>query len=191
MYGGRGGAPRRSIASSSAAPVNSKRSRTSPASPLSSTSASSAARRQAMLSLASPKRMRSPTLSLLAGRASARQRQSSTRSIRVASIEATASPLTRTPSSRAGMTRVSLTTSASRGVRKSGRSRTCASVRSPSAPTTSIRALSRGFAGASAMLSGGRTKSKASTRIAVIAILWRTSICGRRTATEADDLAAP
>ena len=38
-------------------------------------------------------------------------------------------------------------------------------------PTTSIRALSRGFAGASAMLSGSRTKSKASTRIAVIAIL--------------------
>ena len=66
-----------------------------------------------MLSRVSPNRMRSPTLSLLAGRTSARQRQSSTRSMSVASIEATASPLTRTPSSRAAITRVSLTTSAS------------------------------------------------------------------------------
>ena len=90
--------------------------------------------------------------------------------------EAIASPLTRTPSSRAAMTRVSFATSASRGVKKSGRSRTSASVRFPVGSTTSIRALSRGFAGESAMRSAGRTKSKASTRIAVIAVLWRSSI---------------
>ena len=81
-----------------------------------------------MLSRVSPNRMRSPTLSFLAGRTSARQRQSSTRSMSVASIEATASPLTRTPSSRAAMTRVSLTTSASPGNKKSGKSRTWESV---------------------------------------------------------------
>ena len=45
-------------------------------------------------------------------------------------------------------------------------------MRSPSGPTTSIRALSRGFAGARARsCSGGRAKSKASTRIAVTGLL--------------------
>ena len=73
--------------------------------------------------------MRSPTLSLFAGRTSARQRHRRSRSMSVASIGATNSSLTRTPSRRAAITRVSLTTSASPGRRKSGRSKTQASMR--------------------------------------------------------------
>ena len=69
------------------------------------------------------------------------------------------------------MTRVSLTTSASRGGQKI---RQIAHVRirqsAVGADNQHPRAVPR-IAGESAMLSGGRTKSKASTRIAVIAIL--------------------
>jgi hypothetical protein len=53
----------------------------------------------------------------LAGRTSARQRQSSIRLISVASIAAIASPRARIPSSRAAITLVSLTTSASPGLK--------------------------------------------------------------------------
>ena len=73
----------------------------------------------------------------------------------------------RRPFSRAGITLVSLTTSASPARSRSGRSRTQRSSSSGSAPgrTTSRRAASRGAIGRNAIRSGGRSKSNRSVRI--------------------------
>ena len=72
-------------------------------------------------------------------------------------------PRARSPRSSAGMTLVSLTTSASPGRRRSGRSRTLRSASAAPGLTTSSRAASRGRAGRSAIRSSGRSKSKRST----------------------------
>ena len=68
---------------------------------------------------------------------------------------------------RAGITLVSLTTSASPGRSRSGRSRDDAVLDARRLPgrTTSSRAASRGLAGRSAMRSGGRSKSNRSVRM--------------------------
>ena len=69
------------------------------------------------------------------------------------SSASTLPPLVRVPMSRAGMTLVSLNTSRSPGCSSLGRSRTLRSC-SPSAATSSSRALSRGLAGRWAISSG-------------------------------------
>src|SRR3954468_23797743 len=156
------------MASSSAGPVKAKRSKTSPPSPFSRTSASRLASRQAMLSESSPKRMRSPTARRFAGRAKARQRSAPSRLCSMISTRAVASPRARRPKRRAGITRVSLRTSASPGRSRSRRSRMTWSLKGglPLGLTTSRRAASRGVAGRSAMRSSGRSKSNRSTRMA-------------------------
>ena len=65
----------------------------------------------------------SPVFSFFAGRTKARQRFAPSRLCSVASIRADASPRTRRPRSRAGMTRVSLTTRTSPGRQKARQSR--------------------------------------------------------------------
>jgi hypothetical protein len=96
----------------------------------------------------------------------ASQRLSARRRWRVAEIEAACPARSRRPSSWAGMTRVSLNTRASPGLRMSGRSRTIRSSIAPPGATTISRAASRGLSGRSAMRSAGRSKSKRSTRMA-------------------------
>ena len=109
----------------------------------------------------------SPAASFFAGRTKARQREPSSRCVSVASIFGSVSRPMRRPVSRAGITLVSLTTSASPGASRSGRSRTPRSSSSGVAPgrTTSSRAASRGATGRSAMRSGGRSKSNRSVRM--------------------------
>ena len=77
------------------------------------------------------------------------QREPSSRLCKVASIAASAPRPMRRPLSRAAITLLSLTTSASPGASNSGRSRNVAVLKHPAPPglTTNSRALSRGFAG--------------------------------------------
>src|SRR5262249_34291824 len=114
----------------------------------------------------SPKRKTSPGLSRFAGLTKARQRAPSRRRWSVASIAGSSPRPMRRPVSRAGMTRVSLTTSASPARSRSGRSRIARSSSSgpPPGHTTRSRAASRGDTGRSAIRSGGRSKSKRSVR---------------------------
>jgi len=71
----------------------------------------------------------------------------------------------RVPVRRAGITRVSLTTSVSPERSNDGRSRTVLCSHDPSSRTTRSRAASRGATGRRAIRSCGRSKSKSSTRI--------------------------
>jgi hypothetical protein len=74
-------------------------------------------------------------------------------------------PRLRNPSSCAGITLVSLNTSASPGCSFTARSLTMASESPPSGATHSILALSRGACGPQRDAFSGRSKSKRSTRI--------------------------
>ena len=103
--------------------------------------------------------------SFFAGRTSACQREPSRRLISVASIFGSVGRPMRRPESCAAITLVSLTTSWSPGASQFGRSETMWSRNGPSGSTTSIRAVSRGFAGRSAMLVVGSSKSKRSVRM--------------------------
>ncbi len=105
----------------------------------------------------------SPASSRFAGRANARQRSGATHLIKLNATFARTAPRTRTPSSAAGITRVSLNTRASPGASRSGKSRTVKSI-VPFPPATSSRALSRGVTGLSAIRSCGSSKSKRSVR---------------------------
>src|SRR4029077_6376581 len=118
----------------------------------------------------SAKRTPPPDASFLAGRANARQREPSSRSVKVASIFGSVSRPIRQPDSRAGITRVSLTTSASPGLSRSGKSRTPLSSSSgvPPGLTISNRAASRGTIGRSAMRSRGRSNSNRSVRMTIV-----------------------
>ena len=103
-------------------------------------------------------RMRSPALSRFAGRAKACQRSGPSLSISVTATLAAPSSRLRTPSSSAGMTLVSLKTSASPGASSAGRSSTIRSAIGGVArgSTRRSRAASRGTTGRSAISSSGR-----------------------------------
>src|SRR5262245_56476017 len=166
MEGGSGIAPRSSTAWSSTGPWKANANVTSPPSPFASTVASSWPRKQTLPS--SPKRTTSPSASRFAGLTKARQRDPSSRWWSVASIAGSVAPRpSRRPRSPAGITFVSLTTSASPGRSKSGRSPTLRSSNSVGAPgrTTRRRAASRGATGRSAIRSGGSSKSNRSVRM--------------------------
>src|SRR5579872_773215 len=156
--------PRSAMAMSRSGPERSKPSVTSPSSPFACTVASSTPSRQARSSR-SPKRTRSPTRSRLPGFMNAVQRCGASRLCNVASMRTTDPSRSRRPESRAGITRVSLNTTASPGRSSPGRSLTTPSASAPPAPTTSKRAESRGLAGRSAIRSSGRSKSKSERRI--------------------------
>ena len=142
-----------------------ERSVTSPASPFASTVASSWPRKHTLPS--SPKRTMSPTASRFAGLHEGAPARAVEPLVHAIGLDRRllAAPMRR-PESRAGITRVSLTTSASPGRSRSGRSRTTrSSSRVAPGRTTSSRAASRGRAGRSAIRSGGRSKSNRSVRI--------------------------
>ena len=108
----------------------------------------------------SAKKISSPSLRRLPGRARASHRQSPCRSTRFTSTSTSRlapSRAGRMPFRAAGRTRVSLKTSTSPGLRYAGRSRTEASTRRPSPWTTSRRAASWGSAGRRAIRSSGRS----------------------------------
>ena len=147
-------------------PARSKRRRTSPPSPFSSTVASRPARRQARSGV------RAEADAVAGWRCAcpaARRRASDRVATRRCSVASTAAPVAAgtmaLASSRAGITFVSLRTSASPGRRRSGEIADMAVARARSPWTTSRRALSRGSAGRRAIRSSGRSKSNASTRI--------------------------
>ena len=106
--------------------------------------------------------------SFLAGRTKARQREPSIRLCSVASIAGSVRRARSAGRSGApGSPWLSLTTSASPGCSRSGRSRDAAVLSSGASPglTTSSRAASRGAAGRNAMRSAGKSKSKRSVRM--------------------------
>ena len=104
----------------------------------------------------------------LSGFTSAFQREPSRRRVNVAAIAGSCAPRPmRRPCRLAGMTFVSLTTTASPSRSSAGKSRMTRSSNGVAAPgrTTRSRALPRGAAGRSAMRSSGSGKSKRSVRI--------------------------
>src|SRR5260221_4086990 len=142
--------PKRASRARNSSPSTSKRSVTSPSACLAATAAAKP----------SPKAMVSPGFTRLPPLTKARQAPPPTSRWSVTSTRAAP----RMPTSRAGMTRVSLQTSKSLGRSRSGRSRMA---RSASAgPMTSRRAAVAGSIGWSAISCRGSSKSKSSTRMA-------------------------